>query len=282
MSEEMLDPLHGVDFSVALQWLKKGHRISREGWNGKGMFAYYVPAAAYQVQTGAAKEHFGEGALVPYNAYMALKGVDGVVSMWVPSVNDCLSEDWTVHPKGEFTTTILAAWDHIVAGETPSVEFETGGETKMKYSRKKPVKAGTVDHVTSGADRDDGGQTAVMSFPGVLGAFFQPFPVDVHIQPGMKVVFFDTPSDEKVKVFTEEQFNERFVPDHYGNLRDEQRVTAHLVTKRINGVDEELYHVVEEDGDEYVVSPDVFNEHFSPVLECTLKVIPVEGYSKEG
>ncbi len=84
------------DFGVALKWLKAGAKVARSGWNGKGMFAYLVPAASYPAQTGAAKSHFGEGSLVPYNAYLALKGVDETVSTWVPSVNDCLAEDWHV------------------------------------------------------------------------------------------------------------------------------------------------------------------------------------------
>ena len=60
------------------------------------MFVYHVPAASYPVQTGAAKAHFGEGSMVPYNAYLALKGVNDTVSTWVPSVTDCLAEDWYV------------------------------------------------------------------------------------------------------------------------------------------------------------------------------------------
>ncbi len=85
-----------MNFSQALEALKTGQRIMRAGWNGKGMFVYLVPAASYPVQTGAAKAHFGEGAMVPYNAYLAIKNVDETVSTWVPSVNDCLAEDWGV------------------------------------------------------------------------------------------------------------------------------------------------------------------------------------------
>ncbi|MBR7899925.1 DUF2829 domain-containing protein [Burkholderia multivorans] len=92
----LVDNEDGACFSCALSWLKQGRRVGRKGWNGKGMFVYLVPAAAYPVQTGAAKAHFGEGSLVPYNAYLALKGVDETVSTWVPSVNDCLAEDWYV------------------------------------------------------------------------------------------------------------------------------------------------------------------------------------------
>lgn len=86
--------MNKLNFGQALDAIKDGKCIARTGWNGKGMFVYLVPPANYPVQTGAAKEHFGEGAIVPYNAYMAIKNVDGTVSTWVPSVNDCLATDW--------------------------------------------------------------------------------------------------------------------------------------------------------------------------------------------
>jgi hypothetical protein len=84
----------GISFGDAVLMLKSGQKLARAGWNGKGMFVYLVPAAAYPVQTGAAKSHFGENSMVPYNAYMAIKNVDDTVSTWVPSVNDVLAEDW--------------------------------------------------------------------------------------------------------------------------------------------------------------------------------------------
>lgn len=88
--------MNQLNFGQALDAIKAGKRIARTGWNGKGMFVYLVPPASYPVQTGAAKAHFGEGAMVPYNAYMAIKNVDGTVSTWVPSVNDCLAMDWGI------------------------------------------------------------------------------------------------------------------------------------------------------------------------------------------
>lgn len=89
-------PTDGMTFGLAVEAMKRGTKVARAGWNGKGMFVYYVPANAYPVQTGAAKSHFGEGAMVPYNAYMAIKNVNDTVSTWVPSVNDCLASDWTI------------------------------------------------------------------------------------------------------------------------------------------------------------------------------------------
>jgi hypothetical protein len=94
--ENTYQPTNRMTFGHALEMLKAGHRVARAGWNGKDMFVYMVPPNTYPVQTGAAAAHFGEGAMVPYNAYFALKGADDKVSTWVPSSTDCAAEDWTV------------------------------------------------------------------------------------------------------------------------------------------------------------------------------------------
>ena len=93
---ELADTSSGLTFGDALQALKAGKRVARAGWNGKGMFVYYVRAAAYLAQSAAAIEYFGKNAYVPYAPYLALKGVDEKVSTWVPSINDVLAEDWVV------------------------------------------------------------------------------------------------------------------------------------------------------------------------------------------
>jgi hypothetical protein len=85
----------GVPFGLALEALKLGRAIARAGWNGKGMFAYLVAANAYPATSRIAKAHFGDK-LVPYNAYMALKGADGRVSTWAPSGSDALADDWII------------------------------------------------------------------------------------------------------------------------------------------------------------------------------------------
>jgi hypothetical protein len=84
-----------MNFGQAVEAIKLGSKISREGWSGKGMFVYLVPANAYPPSTEAAKSYF-RGMPVPYNAYMAIKNVNETVSTWVPSVNDVLAEDWQI------------------------------------------------------------------------------------------------------------------------------------------------------------------------------------------
>ena len=85
-----------LSFGEAIEAAKQGFKIARTGWNGSGMFAYIVPANSYPAQTGVAKEHFGENAMVPYRAYWALKTAQNDVATWSPSGSDSLAEDWIV------------------------------------------------------------------------------------------------------------------------------------------------------------------------------------------
>ena len=83
-----------MNFGQIIELVKTGSKIARKGWNGKGMFVYYVPAASYKACTDLAKKEFGE--TVAYEPYLAIKNVKGTVSTWVPSINDVLAEDWEV------------------------------------------------------------------------------------------------------------------------------------------------------------------------------------------
>ena len=83
-----------MDFGKALEALKAGKQVHRTGWNGKGMFLYYVPANNYPAVTEVAKNTFGES--VPYREYIAMKTVNNKVVPWVASQSCLLAEDWEV------------------------------------------------------------------------------------------------------------------------------------------------------------------------------------------
>ena len=89
------EPNSLTDFADAIRYLKEGYKVAREGWNGKGMFVYYVPANKYKTQTYIAIKEFGEYA--DYNPYLAIKTAQGSLSTWVPSINDVLANDWRVY-----------------------------------------------------------------------------------------------------------------------------------------------------------------------------------------
>jgi len=85
-----------VDFGTALHLMELGERVQREGWNGKGMFVYIVPAASYPAQRNAKGVLVGDypNDMVPYSAYIALKTASGEVVPWTISQSDALATDW--------------------------------------------------------------------------------------------------------------------------------------------------------------------------------------------
>ena len=85
------------DFGTALHVLKNGDRIARKGWNGKGMFVVYQKGYPQGIPCNKqTAEAFGinEGDLFVCNPYLQIKNVNGSASMWLPSINDVLAEDW--------------------------------------------------------------------------------------------------------------------------------------------------------------------------------------------
>lgn len=88
----------GTEFGAAISAVKSGRKVTRTSWPD-GVFVYFVPAASYPAQTGIAKAHFGENAMVPYMAYLAIKRLDGQVCMFNPGMDSILADDWKVLPK---------------------------------------------------------------------------------------------------------------------------------------------------------------------------------------
>jgi hypothetical protein len=84
-----------MDLGEALRAAKDGYRVTRKAWPS-GVFVYHVPAASYPVQTGAAKAHFGEGSMIPYLAYLAIKRADDTVCVFNPGMDSLLAEDWQI------------------------------------------------------------------------------------------------------------------------------------------------------------------------------------------
>lgn len=85
-----------MTFGDAITALKSDSKVARSGWNGRGMFVYLAPGDHFVAKTNAAKSFADIDGTVQYNSYMAIKNVNGTVSTWVPSVNDCLAEDWAI------------------------------------------------------------------------------------------------------------------------------------------------------------------------------------------
>ncbi|GIE29980.1 hypothetical protein Ait01nite_030250 [Actinoplanes italicus] len=86
-----------MDFGQALSALKSGSKVSRSGWNGKGM--YVVLQKGYPDGIGAnanTAEALGvdEGTVLVFRPYLTMRTVDGEFVPWVASQTDLLAEDW--------------------------------------------------------------------------------------------------------------------------------------------------------------------------------------------
>jgi hypothetical protein len=89
----------GLTFGLAVEAVKKGHKIARKGWNGKGMFVVYqkgYPQGIPSNKQTADAWGMNEGDLFKCEPYLQIQMVNGSHSMWVPSINDVLAEDWEV------------------------------------------------------------------------------------------------------------------------------------------------------------------------------------------
>ncbi len=85
-----------MNFGQALEELKKGEKVARKGWNGKGMFIYYVPKGAYNPCTPIAETLVNDDGLVEYSDYIAMKTTQNTVTPWLASQSDMLSDDWYI------------------------------------------------------------------------------------------------------------------------------------------------------------------------------------------
>jgi len=89
-----------MNFGQAIEALKGGNKVARSGWNGKGMFLYYVPAAFYPAHRNTFNTMVGmfSDDMVPYCAYIAMKTAQNNVVPWLASQTDMLAEDWELVP----------------------------------------------------------------------------------------------------------------------------------------------------------------------------------------
>ena len=91
-----------MDFSQALIELKAGKKISRAGWNGKGMWLAYSPGSkalpAERFWAGPNREYAaGNGGTADVLPCVTMKTATGEVLMgWLASQTDMLADDWGV------------------------------------------------------------------------------------------------------------------------------------------------------------------------------------------
>ena len=78
-------------FSKAIELVKAGKKVQRQGWNGKGQYIELATNISYVNAAGDAVnvEHNAIG-----NKAIAFVGTSGVQLGWLASQADMLAEDW--------------------------------------------------------------------------------------------------------------------------------------------------------------------------------------------
>ncbi len=80
-----------MDFGKAIQLMKEGKRVQREGWNGKNQYIELATSISYKNTKGEIinVEHDAIG-----NNAIAFVGTSGVQLGWLASQADMLANDW--------------------------------------------------------------------------------------------------------------------------------------------------------------------------------------------
>ncbi len=81
-----------MSFGVAIELLKKGVKVAREGWNGKKQYIQLATDISYTFEDEVINcDHEAIG-----NKAIAFVGTSGVQMGWLASQADMLAEDWVI------------------------------------------------------------------------------------------------------------------------------------------------------------------------------------------
>lgn len=88
--ERAYRPITGLTLGMAIEALKLGHKVAREGWNGKGMWLEHVPAEHWFVGVDTRRQ------LADRLPWIGMKTADDKFVPWLASQSDMLADDWRV------------------------------------------------------------------------------------------------------------------------------------------------------------------------------------------
>ena len=98
--EEAYRESSGINFGLAVEAMRRGKRVARSGWNGKGMWLAYSPGNAVEPgklwSPAAAAWSAARGVATEVLPYIIMKTADDKIVPWLASQTDILAEDWAV------------------------------------------------------------------------------------------------------------------------------------------------------------------------------------------
>lgn len=96
------------NFSIALLKLKHGHKVKREGWNGKEQYIELGSNVSFKQPDG---EIINSNHLDMGNKVIVFHGTSGIQVGWLASQADMLAEDWVDVDELAYWKT-ERTWEH--------------------------------------------------------------------------------------------------------------------------------------------------------------------------
>ena len=91
------------NFGQAIEALKQGKRVARQGWNGKGMFLFLLPAGTVPTKAihdpalrEVIEQEIGGETLEALGSIRMFTADKKILTGWLASQTDILSEDWVI------------------------------------------------------------------------------------------------------------------------------------------------------------------------------------------
>jgi hypothetical protein len=76
--------------------MHNGRKVTRPGWNGKGMFLFLVPGSRFVVNRAPLLGIYPEGTVIDYRPHVDMRTADGQIVPWICSQSDLLATDWEI------------------------------------------------------------------------------------------------------------------------------------------------------------------------------------------
>lgn len=92
-----------LNFGQAIEALKQGKRVQREGWNGTNMFLFLLPAGTVPTKAihdpalrNVIEKEIGGETFEALGSIRMFTADKKILTGWLASQTDMLSEDWTI------------------------------------------------------------------------------------------------------------------------------------------------------------------------------------------
>ena len=90
----------GMTFGLAIEALKEGKKIGRDGWDVFNVWLKVMPKFELKVEKDSINTPMGSeltlGDTLSYEPYIMIKASDDRFSPWQPQQSDMLAEDWII------------------------------------------------------------------------------------------------------------------------------------------------------------------------------------------